>query len=82
MSGFLVGSTPWLRVDWAEGEKMELPSSLGPGTKLGLLGHLLTCIGLHRRSWVQNLGTIWEGVRHPRPPSMWVVLHYALLGHI
>ena len=46
MSGFLVGSTPWLRVDWVEGEKMELPPSLGPGTKLGLLGHLLTCIGL------------------------------------
>ena len=39
-------SMPWLRVDWAEGEKMELPPSLGPGTKLGLLGHLLTCIGI------------------------------------
>jgi len=50
-SGFLVGSTLWPRMDQAEGEKMESPLGLGLGTKLGLLGHFLTCIGLHTRLW-------------------------------
>ena len=36
---------------------MELPPSLGPRTKLGILGHLLTCIGMHTKLWVWSLGT-------------------------
>ena len=61
---------------------MELPPSLGLGTKLGLLGHSLTCIGMHTKLWVRSLGTTWEGVRHPRQLGLWAGLHDVLLGHI
>ena len=50
---------------------MESLPGLGLGTKLGILGHLLICIGLHTGLWVPSLGTAWEGVRHPRPPRLW-----------
>ena len=63
-------------------EVWESPPSLGIGTKLGLLGHLFTFIGLHTRLWIWSLGTAWEGVRHPISPSLWANLHYVLLGHI
>ena len=62
--------------------KMELPSSLDPETKLGLLGRLLTCIGLHTTLWVQSFDMVWKGVRNPRLPSLWADLYYVLLGHI
>ena len=61
---------------------MESPPKLGLGTMLGLLGQSLTCIGLHTRLWVQNLGMAWEVVRHPRPFGLWACVHYVLLDHI
>lgn len=33
---------------------------LGPGTKFGILSHLLTYIGLHARLWVWSLSMVWE----------------------
>ena len=42
---------------------MESPLGLGPRTKLGLLGHLQTCIGLHTKLWVQSLGIACMHVR-------------------
>ena len=82
MSGFLMRSTPWPWSGLGGRWKVELPCKFGLGTKLGLLVHSLTCIGLHTRLWVQSLGTTWEGVRHPRPPSLRAGLHYVLLGRI
>ena len=50
---------------------MESLPGLGPGTKLGLLSHLLICMGLHTRLWVPSFGTVWEGVRHSRLLCLW-----------
>ena len=50
--------------------KMESSPGLGPGTKLSLLGHLLTCIGLHTKLWFRNLGMVWEDVRQPILPGL------------
>ena len=61
---------------------MELPLGLGSGTKLGLLGHLLTCIGLHTKLWVRSLGIVWEDVRQLRLLVLWAGLHYVLLDYI
>ena len=61
---------------------MESLPRLGPGTILGLLGQSHTCIVLYTRLWVRSLGMAWEGVMHPKPPSLWAGLHYVLLGHI
>ena len=61
---------------------MELPLGLDLGTKLGLLGHLLTCIGLHTKLRVQSFGIAWEGVKQLRPPGLWAGLHYMLLDYI
>ena len=61
---------------------MELLLGLGLGTKLGLLGHLLTCIGLHTKLWVWSLGITWEGVRQLKPVGLWIGLHYVLLDYI
>ena len=55
--GFLVRSAPQPGVDQVKGEKMELPPRLGLETVLDLLGHSLTCIGLHTRLRVRSLGT-------------------------
>ena len=33
---------------------------LGPRTKFGILGHLLTYIGLHARLWFWSLSMVWE----------------------
>ena len=58
MSGFSHGKYAsalewtWWRV------KIESPPRFGLGIILGLLGHLLTCIGLYTKLWVQSLGTI------------------------
>ena len=80
-SGFLIGSMPRPRLDQAESEN-GVALGLGLRTKLGFLGHLLTCIGLHTKLWVRSLGTAWEGVRYPRLPVLWAGLHYVLLDHI
>ena len=61
---------------------MELPPGLGLRTKLGILGHLLICIGLHTRLWVRSLGMTWEGVRQLRLFGLWAGLHYVLLDYI
>ena len=64
------------------GQKMELPTRLGLGTILGLLGQSLTYMGLHTRLWVRILGMAGKGVKHLRPPSLWAGFYYVLLGHI
>ena len=58
------------------------PPRLGLGTILGLLGQSLTHMGTCIKLWVRNLGTAWEGIRHPRPPNLWAGLHCVLVGHI
>ena len=73
-------STPWPSGPWRR--KVESPPKLGLGTILGLLDQSLTYMGPHTRLQVQNLGTAWEGVRHPRLPDLWASLHYVLVSHI
>ena len=45
---------------------MESPPRLGLGTILGHLGQSFTHMNPRTRLWVQSLGIVWEGVRHPR----------------
>ena len=72
-----------LSLEWTRQRvKMELPLGLGPGTKLGFLGHLLACICLHTRLWVRSLGTTWECIRHSRSADLWADLNYVLIGHL
>ena len=61
---------------------MESPPKLGLETVLGLLSQSLTHMGPLTKLWVRSLGMAQEGVRHIRLPSLWVNLHYVLLGHI
>ena len=76
-----MGSTPQPEVDQAESEN-GVATWLGPRTKLGFLGHLLTCICLHTKLWVWSLGMTWECVRHSRLAGLWADLHYVLIGHL
>ena len=72
-----------LSMEWTRRRvEIELPFGLGPRTKLGILSHLYTCIGLHTRLWVRSLGMAYEGVSHLRLPGSWAGLHYVLLDHI
>ena len=61
---------------------MELPPRLSLEIILGPLGQSLIQMNPRTKLWIRSLGMAWEGVRHPRPPSLWACLHYVLLGHI
>ena len=54
-SGFLVANTPWPGVDGAEGEN-GVATWFRTLNQIGILGHLLTCIGMHTKLWIRSLG--------------------------